>query len=69
VWVESHPDYPRGTSMCVEHYEDEYPHDNCIVCCTKHPIHEMTPMGFWDDEELFFCAPCTETYPTPEEAN
>lgn len=59
-------DYPRGTYLCHEHYENEFPHDNCIVCGDREAIHEMSPMGYWDDEELFFCAPCITTYPTPD---
>jgi len=62
-WTE---DYPRGTYLCKEHYEEQFPHEVCIVCRTKHDAREMTPMGFWDDEELFFCAPCITTYPTPD---
>lgn len=61
-------DYPRGSHLCHEHYEDMFPHGNCIVCRTKEAEHEMTPMGYWDDEELFFCAPCLEFYPMPKEA-
>jgi len=68
VGVEDHPDYPRGVWLCQEHYEEEYPHDNCIVCGYRAAVCNMTPMGYWDDEELFFCTPCAESYPTPKEA-
>lgn len=61
-------DYPRGSHLCLEHYEDICPHGNCIVCRNKEAESEMTPMGYWDDEELFFCAPCLEFYPMPKEA-
>jgi hypothetical protein len=66
TYVESSEDYPRGTHMCLYHYEEEFPHEVCIVCRNKEAAHEMTPMGLWGDEELFFCAPCITTYPTPD---
>lgn len=56
-------DYPRGTFLCTYHYEDMFPHDNCIECNRKKAVHEMIPMGYWDNEELFICTPCTESYP------
>ena len=63
MYTDKDLDYPRGTHLCIEHYKDMFPHDECVVCLSTHEIDEMSAMGYWDGEPLYFCPSCAEAYP------